>query len=379
MKLNPHQKEIVKKIELGEVFDIYSYLHAFQKGHLAKHDLTAIMTAFRNDENGKVYRVLKHDAKTDIYIKYTTETANSNTATYNAYFDSYKPTNEQCDNVEAFLEDDIQEQHASIGKLNYRFDFLHQGAYIANDFMDIKDFLTLWSYLKREALIFESDVPVESKDIGVFFESRVINRYEGVPTNITSQQFSEHDSVMHDGSIPLDEAMEIQKKKYYDKHGYYYEVPKRKMKSYINHEWVFNYANYALCKEYIGVRFAANSALRIYISNGCRTDTEINQKLQLFVAWCAIGISVFFGIVTLMQSLDSNTAVLNQINSQVVVISQDISEMKSLINRTDTKPMINSDPLVSNHILKRTKDIVTHISEELILLMSSYYPFILGR
>ncbi len=59
MKLSRHQKEIIKKIIAGEVYDIQSYLHVFSKCHTEKYDITALRKAYESAEEGKTYKVLK--------------------------------------------------------------------------------------------------------------------------------------------------------------------------------------------------------------------------------------------------------------------------------------------------------------------------------
>ena len=59
MKFTKHQKEIVKKIISGEVFDIQSYLRVFNKSHIEKYDMESLKSAFSESEEGKSYKVIK--------------------------------------------------------------------------------------------------------------------------------------------------------------------------------------------------------------------------------------------------------------------------------------------------------------------------------
>ena len=73
MKLNKHQKEIVKKILEKEVYDTYSYLKCFKKLHIEKYDIEKLRESFNSSENGKKYKVMKEG-----FSRFTTTSSTTN-------------------------------------------------------------------------------------------------------------------------------------------------------------------------------------------------------------------------------------------------------------------------------------------------------------
>lgn len=52
MKLTPHQKEIVKEIINGRVYDIPTYIQTFNKGKKQQYNKDELRTIFEASENG---------------------------------------------------------------------------------------------------------------------------------------------------------------------------------------------------------------------------------------------------------------------------------------------------------------------------------------
>ena len=63
---------------------------------------------------------------------------------------------------EAELDDKIPTSTFNYKEQEFSIDF-QKGAFVADDFKDILNFIRLWSYLRRENLVFEVDKPI-SKD-----------------------------------------------------------------------------------------------------------------------------------------------------------------------------------------------------------------------
>ena len=61
MKFSKHEKEIIRKIADGTVYDIPSYLKTFNLTTLKKLDKEAIEERLRIEEDGKLYEKIKDD------------------------------------------------------------------------------------------------------------------------------------------------------------------------------------------------------------------------------------------------------------------------------------------------------------------------------
>ena len=163
MRLTAHERKIVSRINKGEIWDIPSYLRSFGKGRDQAYDMDAIRSKFADDENGKKYKVMK-DGKSLLTTTHSAMEIMGQTV--------YTPlpilrnesdiADDEWTLREAELDDKIPTSTFNYKEQEFSIDF-QKGAFVADDFKDILNFIRLWSYLRRENLVFEVDKPI-SKD-----------------------------------------------------------------------------------------------------------------------------------------------------------------------------------------------------------------------
>lgn len=308
MKLTSHQKKIVDKIIDGEVFDIASYLKVFAKGHTQQYDPEDLQRTFLECEKGMTY-VFKEDD-------------------HNFYTYVYNNAGQECDKilikdqmtyqlkdyplespVHAQLELRIRPEGVTYKEQTFAFNFLDKAYLVADSFLAIKDFVALWSYLRREALVFEGSKPVDEDDLSIFFEQ-------------VEQEIHPITKPKWDQKVDIDETTKgssIQKVNIS-------MVPQKSANNYIKKAWKINQDNLAMCEGYIGIKMMATSDLINFRQKGYRTVEEISQHKNLCAAWAAVIISlvsVFIGnILPLFQKTE--TDYLDSISQQVTSIEERI-------------------------------------------------------
>ena len=355
MKLTSHQKEIVDKIISGEVFDIPSYLRTFGKGHEQQYDLNRIQATFEEHEGGKthIFREASHNFYTDVYDstgKVSQTLPILNQMTYplrDTPMDS--PAAAQLDNKLT------PEQVHWKGK-TYYLNFLAAKHLVADSFADIRDFVALWSYLSREALIFVGKKTVEEEDFSVFFEL-IGQKVEPVAFPRWKQE-----------NVP---DFETKKNGLPTLHSYM--IPEKPTNPYITDVWKLNQENLAMCEDFVGVKMMATSELVIYQQKGYKTVEERSQRNSLWAAWAAVIVSlvaVLIGnIFPLFQKADSDY--LNQISQQIASIenridrdnsSQEIIAKLDEIHADVTLLMDSLEQQPLSELLSEVEDIYSQIA-----------------
>lgn len=326
MKLTKDQKAIIEKIMDGTVYDIPSYLRVFGKGADRQYNEDEIRNTFANSEMGQTYSYKEIDDHyfTEVYDnagKLIREIPVTNEQTYK--FREYhleKP-------VEAEIEMRIPLQIVNYAGQRYSFNFLENRYFVANRFEDIVDFITLWFYLKQEALIIEVNKNVEKSDLSVFFEkeSREIQK----------------DVALH-WREKLENEPEVKDNELSERHCRI--VPCKSAENYITEVWKLNNGNLTIFEEFIGKRIFASSELRNYRQNKYRTSEENWQRINLIVAWIAVGISIVSVVVGNFFPLfgPQETDYLNKLSQQVSVIESELA-----LGEDDQNAMQKMDEILS--------------------------------
>ena len=356
MKLTDHQKRIVDKIIDGDVFDIPSYLRVFEKGHEQQYTLDHVQATFEKCESGRtfIFKEDNHDFYTEIYDRagqVCKKVPISNRMTYQ--FKDY-PIDE-C--VEARLNNAVQSERVDFEGQIYSLNFLKNKYLVADSFSDIRDFVALWSYLNREALIFMGKKPINEEDFSIFFE-------------LTHQDIEPVDNPKWSLKTVIDSA-NIQRG-LPTCHSYW--VPEKPIDSYLEHAWKINYENLAMCKDFVGVKMMATSELLVFRQKGYKTVEERSQRNNLVAAWVAVFISlvsVFIGnIMPLFQKADADY--LEQISQQIASLedridgdtsSQDILTELNEIHDDVAAIMEALDQDPSEELISAVEDIATQIGE----------------
>ena len=331
MKLTSHQKKIIDAIISKKVYDIPSYLDYFGKSHQCQYDFEKIREVFEQSENGRTYLFRKGD---DAY--YYTDTYDChgnicnacrvpNTSTYE--FVDYPIT----DPVKAHLNTRVNVEVCEVEGTKFSFDFMKESYPVADSFDDIIDFITLWSYLKREALILEVDKPISKNDISIFFE---LKDQEIAPN--TNPYWNRHYTITSGESE--DEPVESE----------CYLQPEKEARHYITQVWKLNKENLLTCSSFIDKKIIASSELRVYQQKKFKTVEQIANRKNLFVAWIAVFISLISVFVGNIMPLfkPQETDYLSVISTQVEAIEESVK------NKTNDE-----------ELLQEIKSITTYLSE----------------
>ena len=309
MKLTSHQKKIIDAIISKKVYDIPSYLEYFDKLHQRQYDFKKIRAVFEQCEDGRTYMFRQESDSfyyTDIYDS-KGNVCNTwrvpNKSTYE--FVEYPITSP----VKANLTKTVNVEFCSYNGQQFSFDFLKNSYPVADSFEDIIDFITLWSYLKREALILEVDKQVEEKDLSIFFELRE----QEIKPN-TNPRWCTHFEVISD-------ATDDQPAR-----GIMHHLPDKDAKYYLDRVWKLNEEIYLTCKDFIDKKIIASSELRVYQQKKFKTVEQISQSRNLFVAWVAVFISVISVLIGNIWPLLKPQApnYLHIISAQIASINESV-------------------------------------------------------
>ena len=309
MKLTPYQKKIVDKIIDGEVYDIPSYLRVFGKGSEQQYDTAAIQATFNECENGKSYIYREEDGHTFFTDIYDQAGARKETHPVANKYTNELHSNPISEPVQAELDMTIPSETVCVGDKTFSLNFLKNKYLVADSFSEIRDFVALWSYLRREALVFEGSKQIAEDDISIFFEL-VDQEIQPQPNPHWHQTFVII-SEAEDNALPK---------------GYPRMVPQKKAAHYLNQAWKLNQDEFAMCKEYIGVKMMATGELKNYQQSRYRTVEEKAQSRNLLAAWVAVFISVISvligNILPLFQKSDADY--LNDISQKIASIEERI-------------------------------------------------------
>lgn len=291
MNLTGHQRKIINAIIDGNVYNIPTYLRYFQKGEVKKYNIDELRKKHKEAEKGKKYKVMKkgHSAYISISTEMQIGLLGSTSVPHKLPRNRKDITDDEWTNEEAKLIEKIPKTCFSFRETDYTFDFLEEGAFIANDFQDIIDFITLWSFLKNEALILELEQPVSIDEVSVFFEYRKLDKKskedESTVWVKTNDTIVSNDNELFK-SLPLD---------------FYEETPSKSADQYLDGIWEINDEHIIMCSDFIGKRIYPTSALRVYAKHYYRTVDELDRAINKWLASIALVISILSFAWSLLQ------------------------------------------------------------------------------
>ena len=314
MKLSKHQKEIANKIATGDVFDIYTYLIAFNKGHIEKYDIDKMKQYYHKLENDKTYKVYKDGYSPFEFHSQLMSIRNLSTI-----------SNDEWEYVSAELDENISLQKENYNDQTFEFDFV-QGVFVADNIHDILDFLAFWEYLSRNALILPISKTIAINDIGVFFNRDVVD-----PTEVYKLLESRYKTRIEVDSLPslnLETLNEILMAR-----------PKLEITQFSDIVWELNYEHIKMCENYIGQRILPTTDLRLFIKSHYKTREEVVETRTRKLAWLAIGIALIsaaFGIIDYFKP---------QYRSDFRVLENQISEITRILE-SDANMALNSTDII---------------------------------
>jgi len=260
----------------------------------------------------------------------------------------------------------------TFGEHQFSFDFKDTGVFVADNFEDIVDFISLWTYLKSEALILEVDKPVGEKDISVYYQ--LVPKMPQDSDKTIKLEYNDGKGF----SAPIDSVLER------FEHGILNEVPRKRITSYMDMNWEINKENETMCSEFIGKKILPNSALRAFQKSKYKTREEISQSHSMLVAWIAVAISVIAiligNVLPLLQP--SEIDYLKEVNHQITVVSDKLADLQSNMNPHDDLMVItgnlgdivNSLDALQSRDNSDTLSVLTSKVNEIYIMLSERLP-----
>lgn len=285
MHFDKQQKEIIKAINSGEVFDILSFVKKFGCFEVYKNSKEELLDAFNKREENIEYPVYVYEENDLLYRG-----------------------ERKLEHVKAQLKYDEKFSIYHDGQ-NYIYDaFDDKGILIKTSFGDIKNFIAIWEYLKRELQILEVDKEIDTEEIGLFFEK--------VPNEVYSP---DENKKMIDSPYgpPIVN---------YDSNG----VPKYKKiisaREFIEYRLSVNIEELLVCSDYLEKKIIPTPALDNFVKDKFSTPEQKATKWSLIAAWIAIIISIFttgFSIYA-TYNVDPSDMNLKLIQKQLEEIQADL-------------------------------------------------------
>lgn len=304
MKLNKDERKIVSKINNGEVYDIPSYLREFGKGRNQTYDMEAIRRKFIDDEAGKKYKVMK-EGKTLLTVNRSTMEILGHTV-YNpipVLRDESDIADDEWTLREAELDETIPPSSFSYNNHEFKIDFLN-GAFVADDFKDILNFIRLWSYLRRENLIFEVSQPVSQDEISMLYE----------PVTCAPKRRSSNIKIVWDKCPDKENGVEHLT----PVRSIHQTVPTRHAEEFMDTEWKMNKDHLMMCREFLGKKMYPTEASHNFAAHNYQTPDERHRNVNTIVAVAALLISVLSFFYGLLQPSDTYQPTLDNLTQQIV-------------------------------------------------------------
>lgn len=307
MKFTKHQKEILKQILAGNVYDICSYVKHFRLGEFVKYDSEKMHREFEKDSVPK-----------RLYHAKALKKNLSNMLT-SSQFDAKLEKREL--NPDEYIENtvtlkfDAGIQCIEYEGISYSFDF-YNGVFVAKSCADIREFLVLWQYLKSEMLILEVPQKCTKETLGLLFEK----------TQNKVAQLSSDNQIAH---INLDDFT------YSDRYYLGNETYK------LSDDLCVMYG------EYLNKKIYASTALDLFIKKRFRTAEERTQNSALLAAWLAIFVSILLTFGPLVHQSQDDAALIQKIDgvAQEIVGIRDLFEKYLETNEASNNTQVLIDKL----------------------------------
>lgn len=269
--------------------------------------MNSLRVAFEKSENNKEYKVIREGCSL-----YTSVPAQIAMGKMFIPQRRLKIPENEYEMKKAIFIDKAPHLHYTYEDKEFEFDFC-AGISIANDFGDVVDFITLWSYLKQEALILEVNEVIDTVDIGLFFEKVSANQAaekEKVTVEIDGMPMAPLPTPDIDVNVLA-------------------EAPKRFAHEYSDSTWNINEEHLLICHDFLGKRIIPTSLLRAFANKKYRTNEQIAQDSNYRIAIIALIVSVLsiaFGIFS--PWIQPAQLEITAISKQLSTISNQLSEIK---------------------------------------------------
>lgn len=335
MRLKKHERRIVAKINKGEVYDIPSYLRVFEKGHNQAYDMETIKRKFADDENGRKYKVLKEGHSLFI-SSYSTQYVMDQPIHTPISIPRMEAdiSDDEWTLCEAELDEKIPPSSFTYNNQEFEIDF-QRGAFVADDFKDILTFIRLWSYLRRENLVFEVNQPVSQDEISMLYE----------PVICTPKRRSPKIKIEWDKCSDKEDGV----KRLMPVRTIHQTIPTRHAEEFMDTEWKINKDHFMMCREFLGKKMYPTEASHNFATHLYQTPDEAHRNVNTLVAVTALLISVlsfFYGLLhpsdTYQPALANLTQKIDEIQIALDDISADQPSLEVLENINEKLESIDS-------------------------------------
>lgn len=333
MKFTKHQKEIIRRINDGQVYDIYSYLKSFDMLYNFKIDKTIIESKFVAEEGDKKYRTLKPGSSIN--------SMRMDNKTFQMHIYQNQLKDEDFEYKPAELVFDKIKGIVSYKEIRYEFNpCFDKGINIAVSFSQIKEFISIWSYLHKELYVLEVPKAVRKEEIGLFFERR--SKKVEKHTNITDIQRNtflkklgiENELIQKMGNGLIGN---------FNWHSNPHKIDAYK---YVDEFLEFNKDNFTICDYYLDKKILSTPELELFIKNRFNTSEQVNFYWALIPAYLAIIVSI---LIPLFQKKDNSE--ITKIQNQLIEIQEEVSQLE--ITNSQLQSVIDE---LNNMKIEKTND-----------------------
>lgn len=306
MKFNRHEKEIIRKIADGIVYDIPSYLKAFNLTTLKKLDKKAIEKRLCIEEDGKLYEKIKDDAPR--FVNGTINMMGKDVSTVMPALH----TKDDAEYVAATI-DYTGEECSIVAQNDATFVYKYfEGINCINSFSDIKRFLTIWQYLKAENLVLEVDKRVTAADYEIFFE------YKPFQETVYAHKLKEREEA---AKINSEKYVKVEKELTKQ---LAYDDPNRikPFRNYCDYLFEYDKNKEILCKQFLDKQIIGNADLDLFIRRKFHTYEQHSLFHSLLPAYLALVLTL---AITIYQEWDNNQD-MAKIYSHLSIIEQQLQD-----------------------------------------------------
>jgi hypothetical protein len=347
MKFTKHQKDIIRGINSGKIYNIYSYIDFFGMMDNFRIDKSIIESKFQEEEKGKTYRVLKPGINA-VSMHFNPATFNQQT-TFNKLNDSdfyNKPA--MLVYYKTIITKEYREQ-------TYIFDPCNvEGINISHSFEQIKEFMTIWEYLQKELYVLEVPRNILKEEIGLFFE---VYSKKDQEEKDWSVQLKQSGFTQCGLDLPLEKLSTINMD-FLSSHN----APEIDAYKYIDEFLKFNDDAFIICNHYLDKKIVGTPELELFVRRHFKTTEQLNFYWALVPAYIAIVISI---LLPLMQKQDNTETI--KIQQQLTGIHQELFEIKTanlklqeMIDKLDNMDIERYDDTELKHILTEIKELLAN-------------------
>lgn len=286
--------------------------------HNFRIDKSMIEAKFTTEENGKTYKVLKQGvSSTSTYM---------DSKTFKMQMVSNKLEDADFEYKPARLVFDKIKVNVTYKDRKYIFDPCNDtGIDITNSFDQIKEFISIWSYLNKELYVLEVPKVIRKEEIGLFSQIYDKKAEEEESEKILERAIKNIDLVKMTAS-EIDKTIKISEEghKLLENLTLNHEAPKVDAYNYTDEILKFNEDNFKICEYYLDKKILGTPELRLFIKNRFNTSEQISFYWALVPAHLSIIVSL---AIPFLQKQDNTESI--KIQEQLIKIQQEISQLET--------------------------------------------------